>query len=879
MTMTCTCRIGKASQSHLPGSAPDGQQANASVSTGGRTSPCEQSGSLEQPGVIVVKGAKYYVNVSSSDGENEENLAFLKGVVEQLQQCKGLIEVKRKKKGIPDNKYWALSNLLIVVQNAYYAMEKLTLNSGSLTEETHKQLQPFVHQVSNICTTLHETLSGETPKIWKCVGSCGISWSKSQLKDQSSKMHKASMALWELQRQSSSPENLAGKYQLRKAGTLPEYVVGPVGAHDKNLVCWWTKTEKCTIYMIDNEEYRVILPETTIADVTCLLFSGNYLWTGHRDGSLGWWCIDTCSLLHYSRNALSSQPQVMVECVDDRLWIGTSDGTLYGVTLSAGSTSSSGKVDTNCRKIVIRFQFTGHSTGIVTMVSASNFFWSASSDVNSYCVKCWDAETGTMIGRWCAENECLKQLVLHSKQMNHFFLFGALASGRVHVWNVLNPRSGMERSKVTIQETRGMGDLLSAFMIGRKFCQAYSTGVLLFWPEEKVTLPQKLMPPSKLVAHKGGMANACPVGQHGTRGMLTTSCTGAIVYWTLQEIDLLLAVPESMHGESQLKQFELALQGQVGHILDADKKLEAALNHPSTIDPGNGSFYRVQLRKEIGEGGFGKVYYAKWGVVDVAVKTLIPPDSMKYKPKEVPEIPFQLVQRMASEAFMMGSLRHPNVLLFLGYSTEPPCIITEFCARGSLYHVLHKRYSTVLSERLRLHIALGAAAGMAYLHNQTPSILHRDLKSTNILIDRNWTAKIADFGLSTMLVGSKHESSCGVHSPQWAAPEVLGEGIYSKASDVYSFGIILWEILTFERPWSRLSAWQVMHAVVVEDARPGTSKDLAEQANKRIAAQLLPLIEKCWATKPEERPTFVTICRELEVTIHLLEAADREATG
>lgn len=860
----------KASRVHDGGSKSVSPLENRMQPSTDKNLSCEGGGVAERPGLVVVDGVKYQVEVSSSDGGNNGSLLIYRHVLDKLQKCKEMADAKRQDRNISDTKHRAISNLSIITENTYSSIEKLIANTKSIPEEKHNQLQLLAHRVSDICTILERTLSKRTCVLWDLIRPCGTQKSMSLLKDLSSDMHKASMDLWEIQRCPSTEENLSGKYQLRKAGSLPEHLVGPVGSQEKSQVCWWTKTGNSTVFSIDNEEYRVILPEIHTSDVTCLLIGDLCLWTGHRDGSIGCWCTDTCSVLQYSLRALSSQPCVMVEDENSHLWIGTCDGELYGVTVSDSSNKKNGS---HRGKFMIGFRINGHSCRIVSLVSTANIIWSASNGDTGYCIKCWDAVQGTLISQLYAENECLKQLVLHERETDQFFLIGALMSGQVHVWNVVNPRLGMGKSRITIQGTRGMGNLLSAFMIGGKFCQAYSTGVLLFWPEGKVTQPQKLTPPSKLIAHKGGMASACIVGGHGAQSLLTTSCKGAIVYWTMQEINLLLAVPESMHGESQLKEFELAIQGQIGQNYDADK---IAQPNSSAIFLGDASFYRVRLLRVLGEGGYGKVYSAKWGVVDVAVKLLLPQNRTQANCREDTEYPLQLVHKMGTEAFFMGSLRHPNVLLFLGYSNYPPCIITEFCARGSLYEVLHKTYKNVLSNRLRLYIALGAAAGMAYLHNQTPPILHRDLKSTNILIDRDWTPKIADFGLSTMLIGSKHESACGVHSPQWAAPEVLGEGIYSKESDVYSFGVILWEIFTLKRPWNKLSPWQVMHTVVVEDARPGRSNDCLEQTNGEVAGRLIPLIERCWATTAEDRPSFWEVCQELEVAMHLLKIREEE---
>lgn len=109
----------------------------------------------------------------------------------------------------------------------------------------------------------------------------------------------------------------------------------------------------------------------------------------------------------------------------------------------------------------------------------------------------------------------------------------------------------------------------------------------------------------------------------------------------------------------------------------------------------------------------------------------------------------------------MKRLRHPNILLFMGAVTSPQhlCIVTEFLPRGSLFHVL-QRNTTRLDWKRRLHVAMDIARGMNYLHHCNPPIVHRDLKSPNLLVDKNWTVKVGDFGLSRI----KHHTYLNTNS-------------------------------------------------------------------------------------------------------------------
>ncbi len=122
---------------------------------------------------------------------------------------------------------------------------------------------------------------------------------------------------------------------------------------------------------------------------------------------------------------------------------------------------------------------------------------------------------------------------------------------------------------------------------------------------------------------------------------------------------------------------------------------------------------------------------------------------------------------MIKEAELMMSLRHPNVLQFLGAYTQPPniCIITEFMPRGSLYKIIHDK-NVVFTSILMKQICVDATKGLNYLHNLKPPIIHRDLKSHNLLVDANYKVKVADFGLSTRFVDSTGTmTACG--TPCW----------------------------------------------------------------------------------------------------------------
>ncbi|KAK9755482.1 hypothetical protein RND81_01G028700 [Saponaria officinalis] len=259
------------------------------------------------------------------------------------------------------------------------------------------------------------------------------------------------------------------------------------------------------------------------------------------------------------------------------------------------------------------------------------------------------------------------------------------------------------------------------------------------------------------------------------------------------------------------------------------------------------SWSDLVVRDRIGSGSFGTVHRAEWNGSEVAVKILMEHD---FHPERCREF--------LREVAIMKRLRHPNIVLFMGAITEPPnlAIVTEYLSRGSLYRLLHKSGGReVLDERRRLSMAFDVAKGMNYLHKRNPPIVHRDLKSPNLLVDKKYTVKVCDFGLSRLKANTFLSSKSAAGTPEWMAPEVLRDEPSNEKSDVYSFGVILWELATLQLPWKNLNPAQVVAAVGFKCKRLEIPRDV----NPQVAA----LIEACWANEPWKRPSFANIMDSL----------------
>jgi hypothetical protein len=195
---------------------------------------------------------------------------------------------------------------------------------------------------------------------------------------------------------------------------------------------------------------------------------------------------------------------------------------------------------------------------------------------------------------------------------------------------------------------------------------------------------------------------------------------------------------------------------------------------------------QVELMGRISSGQFGDVFKGSWAGTDVAVKRM---KCGAHAEKE------KIIQDFENEVELISTVRHPNICMVMGAIGEWPrlCIITELCHRGSLYHILQAKDKMKLPWYRRIALAKDAAAGVAVLHNHDPCIVHLDLKSPNLLVDRHWVCKVCDFGLGQTKKGFYVSEGCGgVGTPEWTAPEVLKGEAFSEKADVYSFGVIMW---------------------------------------------------------------------------------------
>ncbi|KAK6123471.1 hypothetical protein DH2020_042792 [Rehmannia glutinosa] len=256
---------------------------------------------------------------------------------------------------------------------------------------------------------------------------------------------------------------------------------------------------------------------------------------------------------------------------------------------------------------------------------------------------------------------------------------------------------------------------------------------------------------------------------------------------------------------------------------------------------------QLYIGNKFASGRHSRIYRGVYKQRDVAIKLIS-------QPEEDGDLAAFLEKQFTSEVALLFRLRHPNIISFIAACKKPPvfCIITEYYPGGSLRKYLHQQEPYSLPLNLVLKLALDIARGMQYLHAQ--GILHRDLKSENLLLDEDMCVKVADFGISCL------ESQCGSakgsrNLPLDGSGNDKGKTPYEKV-DVYSFGIVLWELLTALTPFDDMTPEQAAFAVCQKNARPPLPSSCPTAFRR--------LIHRCWSSNPDKRPQFDEIVSVLE---------------
>ncbi|XP_033242068.1 mitogen-activated protein kinase kinase kinase isoform X3 [Drosophila miranda] len=278
------------------------------------------------------------------------------------------------------------------------------------------------------------------------------------------------------------------------------------------------------------------------------------------------------------------------------------------------------------------------------------------------------------------------------------------------------------------------------------------------------------------------------------------------------------------------------------------------LNVPSAIgdiQPHEIEYEEMDIKEVIGSGGFCKVHRGFYDGEEVAIKIAhqTGDDDMQ-----------RMRDNVLQEAKLFWALKHENIAALRGVCLKTKlCLVMEYARGGSLNRILAGK----IPPDVLVNWAIQIARGMNYLHNEAPmSIIHRDLKSSNVLIYeaiednhlQQKTLKITDFGLAREMYNTQRMSAAGTYA--WMPPEVISVSTYSKSSDVWSYGVLLWELITGETPYKGFDPLSVAYGVAVNTLTLPIPKTCPETWGS--------LMKSCWQTDPHKRPGFKEILKQLE---------------
>ncbi|XP_011178509.1 tyrosine-protein kinase Btk29A isoform X1 [Zeugodacus cucurbitae] len=259
----------------------------------------------------------------------------------------------------------------------------------------------------------------------------------------------------------------------------------------------------------------------------------------------------------------------------------------------------------------------------------------------------------------------------------------------------------------------------------------------------------------------------------------------------------------------------------------------------------------LMLMEELGSGQFGVVRRGKWrGSIDTAVKMM--------KEGTMSEDDF------IEEAKVMTKLQHPNLVQLYGVCSKhrPIYIVTEYMKHGSLLNYLRRHETTLIGNMgLLLDMCIQVSKGMAYLERH--NYIHRDLAARNCLVGSENVVKVADFGLARYVLDDQYTSSGGTKFPiKWAPPEVLNYTRFSSKSDVWAYGVLMWEVFTCGKmPYGRLKNTEVVERV---------QRGIILEKPKSCAKEIYEVMKKCWSHGPEERPSFRLLKEQLALVAQTL---------
>lgn len=322
------------------------------------------------------------------------------------------------------------------------------------------------------------------------------------------------------------------------------------------------------------------------------------------------------------------------------------------------------------------------------------------------------------------------------------------------------------------------------------------------------------------------------------------------------------------------KSWDIQLEKHLSRVWSRDRDLNATKKEEWEIE-----LEKLDLKNVIAHGTYGSVYKAVYDGKDVAVKVLDWGEDGMATVSETAALRASFRQEVA----VWHKLDHPNVTKFIGASmgtsnlkiptnsspsddTSLParacCVVVEYLPGGTLKNYLIRNRRRKLAIKVVIQLALDLSRGLSYLHSK--KIVHRDVKTENMLLDTSRKLKIADFGVARVEAQNPRDMTGETGTLGYMAPEVLDGKPYNRKCDVYSFGICLWEIYCCDMPYPDLSFADVSSAVVRQNLRP--------EIPRCCPPSLASIMRKCWDANPNKRP-------DMDEVVKLLEAVDTNKGG
>lgn len=303
-----------------------------------------------------------------------------------------------------------------------------------------------------------------------------------------------------------------------------------------------------------------------------------------------------------------------------------------------------------------------------------------------------------------------------------------------------------------------------------------------------------------------------------------------------------------------IKKLDEQLQRHLDKVLIIEEKKKKKKKEQETVYEWKIDPEKLVLKGAFAHGTFATVHRGLYNGQEVAVKVL---ELGEEGHRRRAERDFQC------EVSLWYKLDHPNITKCIGATTQigilpssnSACVITEYLCGGTLKSHLIKHRKRKLPFKTVLQLALDVSRGLSYLHSK--NIVHRDVKTENLILDQHGKVKIADFGVARLQAWDLSEMTGNTGTPGYMAPEVLESKPYDKKCDVYSFGICLWEIFCCRMPYSNYAFSELISDVMYKDLRLEIPKDCPRS--------LANVMKRCWDEEPSKRP-------EMEEVVTMLEA-------